>query len=219
VSDSKFVGIRSEEAAAVEQLYEMLAAGLTTDDGLHPGTFVAAAGYLAGAALFRSFGFDMARTEPGTIVLSEQANEWWPKLASLFLHLLRSNGIELTGADIVLEPPSEHGPRRDFMEIVAIFQNRFYGLALGDPPDLMRAAYVATATAALAAFRHRTQLDPKIALGIAGLAFVEGSKRVPVAVLITIWPNRVCGRPEADALTEANHEVLAWISALPARHS
>ena len=65
---------------------------LTTERGLHTETVIASSARMAGTMLFRSFVFPGGKFEPGTTVLSEEANVQGPKLMGLLFGTLQKLG-------------------------------------------------------------------------------------------------------------------------------
>src|SRR5688572_22396317 len=73
----------------------------------HAGTILSAAAWLAGTSLYRSLNYKQDPA-PGTVILSNEVNEQWPKLMDLFLYYCERNGIRLKPGQLALKTPDEH---------------------------------------------------------------------------------------------------------------
>jgi len=67
----------------VGEIVDMVA-GLSGDEReIHPETAIASAARLAGSFMFRSFDLELQGVEPGTLILSKQADERAPHLVEV----------------------------------------------------------------------------------------------------------------------------------------
>ena len=67
--------ITNEQNKAAGQIVELIASKFGKNRKIHPGTAITAGARLSGSFIFRSFNFSLKDIKPGTVVLSEQANE------------------------------------------------------------------------------------------------------------------------------------------------
>ncbi len=165
---------------AAKEIYTWLVSKLQKDASVHIGTLVSAAARLGGASLYRSFNFEDGKVAPGTVVLSEEANQEWPKLMSMLLSTLKANGVQVDPAKFVMQTPEQHKPQKTILELQAELQGSFNQLMIKHGLDYRQGAYAAANACAIAILKSRLLVDPHITCGLAALGFVEGSKTAPV---------------------------------------
>ncbi len=165
---------------AADQVAALLGRGLSTDQGIHIGTWLSAAGQLAGTSLFRSFHLALQDVEPGTAVLSEQANQETSTLIGLLLAILNENGIGVKDRDIVTDTPHAYLPRIDLLQVQEQFLNPFSEIMSKSNLSDLEAAYTATIACAIIIKGSSRELDPRISCGIAAFGIVEGAKAAPI---------------------------------------
>lgn len=166
-------------AQAAEEICDYLFQELKTDDGIHAGTFVAAAARMAGTSLLRSFKFKIPEAEPGTALLSEEANEEGPKLMNLLLQTLRLMEIEPDNEPLA-ETPAEHLPQLSITQMQERLQEGCGWIAKKHKLDHRQAAFACALACAVAINETKEFLDPNVSAGIAVMGFIEGTKTVPV---------------------------------------
>ena len=166
--------------AASKDIYTLLVSKLQKETSVHIGTLVSAAARLAGASLYRSFNFKDDKVPPGTVVLSEDANQEWPKLMSMLLATLNANGIQVDQTEFVMQPPEEHEPHQAILEMQAELQGPFNQILSKRGLDYRQGAYAAANACAIAILKSRLLVDPQITCGLAALGFIEGSKTAPL---------------------------------------
>jgi hypothetical protein len=166
--------------AAAKEIYTLLVSKLQKDASVHIGTLVSAAARLAGASLYRSFNFEDDKVPPGTVVLSEEANQEWPKLMNMLLATLKANGMQVDQAKFVMQTPEQHKPNKPILEMQAELQGPFNQILGKNRLDYRQGAYAAANACAIAILKSRLLVDPQITCGLAALGFVEGSKTAPL---------------------------------------
>ena len=65
-----------------------------TEQDVHVETVLFSAACLAGTSLFRSFGYSQ-NTEPGSVILSDQANQAGSNLLNMFMFFIQNYGVTL----------------------------------------------------------------------------------------------------------------------------
>src|SRR5690349_10817102 len=88
-----------EQLQAAEEIGNAVIDAFKGDHDGRPHTLVAAVSRAGGAILFRSFGFPDNGAEPGTDVLSEEANDHFPLLAETLGATLSAMGIRIEPKD------------------------------------------------------------------------------------------------------------------------
>lgn len=146
-----------------------------------PETVLFAASWLAGTSLYRSLGIE-AQLEPGTVVLSEKANEEWPKLMRTFLYLLPKFGVLVNEADAATEISTEHRSQQDLLTIQNALQKPYNEIMQRHGFDFAEGAKTGAVLCALLlkAYCATTQrLQPGLAASIVAMGFIEGAKTSP----------------------------------------
>jgi hypothetical protein len=171
---------RRRQAAAVD-VVAMLEEQFDTWFASNAATLLHACAWLAGTSLFRSFEFD-PNSEPGTPVLSDQANLEGVKLLKVFMFLLKKDGIDLKPDDLAAELPPADKPVKTILEVQEQFQQRYNEIMRDHSFDYAEGAK----TGAVACTRlvkihclNRKDLEPRAAVSIVSMGFVEGSKTAP----------------------------------------
>jgi hypothetical protein len=169
---------RQTAALAVLQLFEK---HFDQTVGSHPETVLHAAAWLAGTSLYRSFGYKEEQA-PGTIMLSEKANEEWPKLMKTFVFLVEKDGIKLKPDELILNFPGEHGPKKSILEIQAEFQDEYNKVMQANGFDFAEGGKTGAVVCAMLVKAYcvrRKDLEPALAAGIVEMGFIEGAKTSP----------------------------------------
>jgi hypothetical protein len=95
---------------AAGAMSEVFASRLGNNRAVHSETAIAAAARMAGTMMFRSFGFDTNKVAPGSVMLSNEANEEGPELLNVVILMMQHYGLEpdqekLAKIDEYGEPP------------------------------------------------------------------------------------------------------------------
>lgn len=134
---------------------------------------------MSGWFLFRSFGFPLTGVRPGSVVLSEQANQAGPRLIQILAGVLHGLGVKLDGSKLAANQATAKGQKEPFLQTQQLLGARFaairdqYGLSDSEAADA-----AAAATAGLIK-NCSTLLDPHVSFGLAVYGFIEGSKTAP----------------------------------------
>ena len=165
---------------AADLLNDILRKIVSSEKGIHAETIVSAAARMAGTMMFRSFSLKIESLEPGTVVLSEEANIHGPALMNaLFLTLKQLGHIDIDGKGL-------NGAK----ETTALSQ-----LSLAKTQELLLPWYVQTQRACNLSLREiagagamatailihdcRSALDVHAGCSIAVYGLVESTKTVP----------------------------------------
>lgn len=134
---------------------------------------------MAGGFLFRSFGFPLTGVKPGSVVLSEQANQEGPRLIQILAGVLHGLGVKLDRSKLAASQGTAKGQKEPFLHTQELLGTRFaairdkYGLSDSEAAD-------AAAAAAAGLIKNcSTLLDPHVGFGLAVYGFIEGSKTAP----------------------------------------
>lgn len=88
------MNIPAKQSKATGELVDLVAAKVGIERAIHPATAISTSARLSGSFLFRSFGFNTSNLNPGSLLLSEQANEKGMQL------------INIVGAYLADSPPA-----------------------------------------------------------------------------------------------------------------
>lgn len=152
-----------------------------TPQGIHPGTVLSATSWLAGTSLYRSFGYDQ-ETKPGTMILSEKANQEWPKLMDLFTYYMFQGGTNLKPDQFILQVPDIHKPLKTILQIQEAHQDEYNAIMKKHGLDYMDGARAGIIVCSMLFNYHcvkRQDIDPRLGAGIISTGIVTGVKTSP----------------------------------------
>ncbi len=174
------MNVSNEQNNAAGQIVDLLATRLGKNRAIHPETVIASAARLSGSLLLRSFNFDLAKLEPGSIVLSAEANDKGPELLALLSSALSSRGIvldkEKLGGDQSLRGEEPH---LSFAESIVVTQDDVLRIAQENNLDLEQAAQATTLATAFIVAECSRSIGAETALNVAVYGLIEGTKTVP----------------------------------------
>lgn len=156
---------------------------LRTDRGVHAETAVASVARMAGAFLFRSFGFELSGIEPGQPVLSEQANEAGPRLIAVLTGALAEIGVTLDEKRLGEAKLEANQPTLGFLDTQRRFEAPFAAIRSRHGLSLVAAADAGAVATAFMIHQCSAVLDPNVAFGVAVYGFIEGCKTAPLPVV------------------------------------
>ena len=142
-------------------------------------TVIGSSARMAGSFLLRSLELPLSGIQPGSIVLSEQANQQGPRLIQILESVLQNIGVKLDSAKLSASQRTTKGLIESFLETQKVLEGRFaairdkYALTDGEAADA-----VAVATAVLIK-NCANLLDPHVGFSLAAYGFIEGSKTAP----------------------------------------
>jgi hypothetical protein len=154
-----------------------------TDNVLDAGTAIAGAARMAGTFLFRSFRLPVTNLQPGTVVLSEEANEQWPQLIQVLGGMLVHLGTSLDPAELGGAPPPEQQAKLSLLDSQRRLEPGYVGIRARHGLSLHQAAESAAAAAALLIHHYAEAFDPHLAFDLAVYGFIEGAKTAPDPVV------------------------------------
>jgi hypothetical protein len=171
--------IEQKHFAAAGAMAEVFTTKLGTNRAVHPPTVIAAGARMAGTLLLRSFGFDTSKMQPGSAVLSEQANEKGPELINILGNMLTHYGVPLDKAKFETagrgeEPKLTVNAMQELLEPDLTAVRERFGL------DLVGGAHACALTTAWLVKECAPQIGAEVGFNIAVYGFIEGSKTVPI---------------------------------------
>jgi hypothetical protein len=169
-----------------------------TPEGIHAGTVLSAGAWLAGTSLYRSFGYTQ-NPEPGTVMLSEKANQEFPKLINLFTFYMFQGGTQIKQDQFILQIPDMHKPLKTILQIQEAHQDEYnaimkkHGLNYADGA---RAGIIVCSMLFGYLCVRRKDIDPRLGAGIISTEIVTGAKTSPMPL-----------KPESSNATSASTPV------------
>lgn len=151
---------------------------LATERGLHAETLIASVARMAGALMYRSFGFD-ENIKPGTSVLSEQANLQGPKLMELMFVTLQQLGHKMGEENLNRDYASSKFSQLGFQESYQRLAPFFIKYCEVAPIPFQDAALGAAIATGILIHDCRKVLPVEKGAAIAVYGFVEGTKTAP----------------------------------------
>ena len=171
--------ITDEQNQATGEYVELLA-GMGSGRAVHAETAIAASARLSGSLLLRSFGFDLESAQPGTVLLSNEANEKYPTLANLVLSFLDKSGIQLDSTKFGGAPEQRgSAPQLDVQQSLSLLQGPALEIARRHSLSLEQAAQSAALATAFIVKECSPSIGAETAFNVAVYGFIEGSKTAP----------------------------------------
>jgi hypothetical protein len=147
----------------------------------HAGTVISIASRLAGTSLFRSI--HKKDFDPGTVVLSEEANNAYPELLNLFAYYCKQNGIDVIAKPLVQAIPEGDKPLMDLAQVQTEYQSEYKLMMKKHGLDFLESARAGMIVCSNLFSYHcivNKDIDPYVATGIVAMGIIEGAKTSPV---------------------------------------
>jgi hypothetical protein len=167
------------QIGAAEQFADATLDQLETAEGIHPETAVVAAARMAGSFLLRSFGFELGHLAPGTVVVSDEANEHGRRLLEILGGVLVHGGVALDREKLAQGPDPDRQPQLEFLASQTALEEAFEAVRARKKLFLREAAEAAATATGFLIQQFAEELDPSLAFGIAVYGFIEGARTVP----------------------------------------
>lgn len=196
--------------AAVEFLGVLQNSFLPPQGEAHAGTVLSAAAWLAGTSLYRSLNYEQNVT-PGTVVLSEKVNEEGPKLMNMLMYYLHQSGFDFKPDQLILEPPPQHRPRKDLVQIQSEFQDRYNQIMKKHGLDYLDGAKAGMIICSIVFNYHcvkQKDMDPRLGAGMMSVGIMTGAKTSPVP----LNPEGPARAASSHAQVEKNAEILVNVA-------
>lgn len=162
---------------------------------VHPETAISSAARVAGSLLLRSFNLRIESASPGTVVLSNEANEKGPQLINIMAAFLSSAGVPLDQALMGGEQAQRGAePQLSTLQALSLLQADALKIANSNKLSLEEAAQSAALATAFIVKECVRNLRAETGFNVAAFGFIEGSKTVPPPISKdTATPSR--GKP------------------------
>lgn len=165
---------------ATGELVALVASCLGAERAIHPETAIASAARLAGSLLLRSCGLPLGKLEPGSIVLSDAANEKGPLLVETLAAYLAGAEVPIQRDKLGGEPDKRGTPPHlSIVQSLAQLQDEAMAIAERHGLTLEQVAQSAALATAFMVRECASRIGAETGFNIAAYGFVEGSKTVP----------------------------------------
>lgn len=175
------MSITKEENNTARELVELIASKVgDSNRAIHPETAISASARLAGSLLLRSFELDLNVGEPGSVLLSEEANEQGPILINILGGFLSASNIQINKEKIGGNDNKRgEEPRLTTIESIALLQNEALSMCRKNSLNLESSAKAAALATAFVVKECSPQIGVETAFNVAIFGFIEGSKTIP----------------------------------------
>lgn len=146
---------------------------------VHPETAIASAARLSGGLLLRSFDLDLKKFEPGSVLLSEQANEQGPQLINILAAMLQNFGIKLDKAKLGGNALRGEEPKLSVLESLTLLQDGALRIAGDNHLNLKEASQSAAMATAFIVKECAKTISAEVGFNVAVYGLIAGSKTVP----------------------------------------
>lgn len=144
-------------------------------------TVIGSVARMAGWFLLRSFGLSLAGIQPGSVVLSEQANQQGPRLIQVLAGVLQGVGVKLDESKLSAAQAKATGLKEPFLQTQSVLEPRFAAIREKQGLSDAEAAESAVVATAVLIKNCSSLLDPHVGFGLAVYGFIEGCKTAPAA--------------------------------------
>jgi hypothetical protein len=173
--------LQKNRADAAKEVMGIFDKHFRTPQGIHPGTVLSAGAWLAGTSLYRSFGYTQ-NPEPGTVMLSEKANQQFPKLINLFTYYMVQGGTPIKPEQFILQIPDASKPVKTILQIQEAHQDEYNAIMKRHNLNYLEGARAGIIVCSMLFNYHcvkRQDLNPRLGAGIISMGIVTGAKTVP----------------------------------------
>jgi hypothetical protein len=146
----------------------------------HAGTVLSIAARLAGTSLFRAI--NKNDFPAGNVVLSEEVNQAYPQLLSMFAFYCKQNGIDVMAKPTVTQFPEKDKPLMNVEQVLQEYQDNYHEIMKKFGLDYLEGARAGMIVCSIVFQYHCAKIkdiDPYVASGIIAMGIVEGAKTAP----------------------------------------
>jgi hypothetical protein len=169
--------ITEQQHKAAGEIIELITAEFSENRAIYPGTAISSCARLSGSFLFRSFDFPTKNISPGSVVLSEQANEKGPVLINILGWTLNNLDINIDANKLMEASKAESN--LSFLDTLNLLQNKAATIMYQNKLNFEQMAYSCAMAAAFLIKECQPDLTVESGFNTAIYNFVEGSKTYP----------------------------------------
>ena len=169
--------ISENQKKAAEEIIDLIVNVVGHKRKVHPATAISAASRLSGSLLFRSFNLSLVDVNPGTTILSHEANEEGPNLINIIGSALSILGVTIDNDE--MKSASIEKSEFNFLETLELTQAKalkimeYYNLNFKDM------AVACSLSTALIIKDCKNDLTVETGFNTAIFGLIEGTKTVP----------------------------------------
>jgi hypothetical protein len=141
-------------------------------------TAIASISRIAGSLMLRSFNFDLQKPEPGTVILSAEANTKGPELINIAASIIQRLGFELDAARARGKGRGRE-PSLSFLQSMTLLQTPALQICKDKGLTHEQGAQSAAVATGFIVKECARSIDVEVAFNVAVYGFIEGSKTVP----------------------------------------
>lgn len=185
------MNITESQNKAVGEFVDLVATKTSSGGrAVHPETAISSLASVAGSLLLRSFNLRMESIEPGTVVLSNEANEKGPQLIDIMSAFLINAGVQLDKSLLGGEKAQcGEAPQLSVLNALSLLQSEALDIAKRNQLSLEQAAQSAAMATAFVVKECAPNLRAEIGFNVAAFAFVAGSKTAPPTLAQGVTPS------------------------------
>lgn len=185
------MNITPEQNKAIGELIDLVTSKVGVERAIHPATAISTAARLSGSFLFRTFGFQTDGQEPGSILLSEQANEKGTQLIAIVGSYLTNSNIAIDQTKLgAVGEDKELRPQLTFLRAISLVQNEALEICIRHGLNMEQSAQAVAAATAFIVKECAAQITAETGFNIAIYGFIEGSKTVP-PIFVSAWSKSI----------------------------
>lgn len=174
------LNITPEQNNATGEFIDLVAAKVGNNRAIHPETAIAASARLAGSFLLRSFNFKLDDLVPGTVLLSDEANEKGLMLVNTLTAFLSASNLSMDEAKLGGQQDQQgQEPHLDILNSLTLLQTDAIKIAEANGLTMEQAAQSAALATAFIVKECAPQIGVETGFNVAVFCFIEGSKTVP----------------------------------------
>jgi len=179
--------ISDAQNKAIGEFVDLVASKIGASRAIHPETAISSAARLAGSLLLRSFNLSIEPFEPGTVLLSSEANEKGPLLIGAMSAFLSNAGISLD-TSLLGGEQSRRGmePNLTVLQALTLFQEDALQISSKNGLSLEEAAQSAAIATGFIVKECAGSIGAEVGFNVAAFGFIEGSKTTPPALTYTM---------------------------------
>jgi len=176
------LNITAQQNKATGELVDLVADKIGEGRAIHPETAISASARLSGSLLFRSFNLRVDKAEPGTVVLSEDANQKGPMLVNTMAAFLSGSGVSMDALKVDAQAGRGEEPRLGLLPALSLLQAEAIKIGENHGLTLEQSAQAAALATAFIVKECIPQIGAGTAFNVAVYGFVEGSKTMPPSI-------------------------------------
>jgi hypothetical protein len=175
------LNISEAQHNAAGEMVDLIAKRLGHGRAVHPETAISSTARLAGSLLWRSFGIKLDNAEPGTVVLSQDANDKGPMLVGILSACL-ANSTNPFDREKAQEVGKGEDSQFTVLQSLALVQDEAMKIAERNGLGLEEASQSAALATAFVVDQCAASIGAETAFNVAVYGFIEGTKTVPPAL-------------------------------------